>query len=85
MAGSYAAFSVKVRDKNGVVSSVGAGVSVAVRLEGEVADAAESPLTTDSNGDIASGSIAAASPGDNANFRVEEHEGGAASATQVLT
>jgi hypothetical protein len=83
--GDYAAFAVKVRDHNGVLSAVGAGVDVDVRVEGEVADAAESPLTTDSNGEIAAGSIAAASAGERVHFRVENYEGGAASATQVLT
>lgn len=82
---NYAAFAVKVRDHNGIVTNVGAGVDVAVRAEGEVADEAESPLTTDSNGEIAAGTLAGVAAGVRVHFRVEEHEGGAASATQVTT
>jgi chorismate synthase len=83
--GAYAAFTVKVRNYQGIVTNVGAGVDVAVREEGEVADAAESPLTTDSNGDIAGGTLAGIAAGTRVHFRVEDYEGGAASATQILT
>jgi hypothetical protein len=82
---NYAGFTVKVRNYQGIVTNVGAGVSVAVRAEGEVADEAESPLTTDSNGDIASGTLAGVTAGTRVHFRVEEYEGGSASATQVTT
>jgi hypothetical protein len=82
---SYAGFTVQVRDENGIVTNVGAGVSVAVRADGAGADAAESPLSTDSNGDIAPGTLAAITAGTLVHFRVEEHEGVAGSASQVTT
>lgn len=82
---NYAGFAVKVRAHNGVVTNVGAGVDVAVRAEGEVADEAESPLTTDSNGEIAAGTLAGVAVGVRVHFRVENYTGGAASATQVTT
>lgn len=82
---NYAEFAVQVRDENGVLTNVGAGVSVAVRVEGEVADEAESPLTTDSNGEIAAGSLAGVAAGTLVHFRVEEHEGASASASQITT
>lgn len=82
---SYAGFTVKVRDENGVVTPVGAGVSVKVRAEGAVADAAESPLTTDSNGAIAGGTLAAIAADTLVHFRVELEQGGAASASQYTT
>lgn len=71
----------------GEVERVGAGVDVAVRIEGEVADAAESPLSTDANGEIASGSIAAASAGDIAHFRIDNigGTGVSQSVAQTLT
>lgn len=81
----YAEFAVQVRDENGVLTNVGAGVSVAVRAEGEVADEAESPLTTDSNGEIAAGTLAGVAVGTLVHFRVEEHEGASASASQITT
>ena len=85
MAANYESFNVLTRDQNGVIDDVGAGLPVAVRIEGAGADAAESPLTTGANGVIAAGSIAAASPGDLLLFRVEELDGGAGLATQIAT
>lgn len=85
MAANYQGFYVNVKSAAGVISAVGAGVSVAVRLEGEMSDAAESPLSTDANGYIAAGSIAAASPDDKCFFRVEDYNGLAGNATQILT
>lgn len=82
---SYAGFVVKVRNRYGVVAPVGAGVDVAVRADGAVADAAESPLTTDSNGEITAGTLAAISAGTLVHFRVELEQGGAASASQITT
>lgn len=82
---SYAGFAVQVRDENGVITAAPAGVDVHVRAEGEMADAAESPLTTDSNGEIAAGTLAAIAVGTLVHFRVEELEGGAASASQITT
>lgn len=85
MAGAYLGFPVFKETELGVPEAVGAGVDVHVRIEGEVADAAESPLATDSNGEVAAGSIAAASAGDILYFRVENEDGLAGSGAQVLT
>lgn len=82
---SYAEFAVQVRDENGILTNVGAGVDVAVREDGAGADAAESPLTTDSNGEIAAGTLAAISAGTLVHFRVENEDGLAASASQITT
>lgn len=82
---SYAEFAVQVRDENGVITNVGAGISVKVRADGAGADAAESPLTTDSNGEIAAGTLAAISAGTLVHFRVENNGGVAASASQITT
>jgi hypothetical protein len=85
MAGSYEQFNVLVRDEDGVIDDVGAGVSVKVRINGAGADAAESPLTTGANGVIAAGSIAAAIAGDQLLFRVENLNGGAGLYSQIAT
>lgn len=85
MAGSYASFAVHIRSAVGVVSSPGSGLQVKVRLAGAGADAAESPLTTDANGEIAAGSIAAGSAGTKVYFRVENRNGIAGCVGQTLT
>jgi hypothetical protein len=85
MAGNYETFPVLVRDQNGVIDDVGAGVSVEVRIDGAGADAAESPLTTGANGVIAAGSIAAASAGDLLLFRVENQGGASGLLAQIAT
>lgn len=85
MAANYQGFYVNVKSAAGVITAVGASVSVAVRLEGAGSDAAESPLSTDANGYIAAGTIAAASSGDKCFFRVANYNGMAASAAQILT
>ncbi len=85
MAADYQGYAIFKEVEQGVPESVGAGVDVHVRLEGEVADAAESPLTTDSNGEIADGSIAAATAGDIALFRIEDLDGLASVVAQILT
>lgn len=72
-------------DTDGVKTYVGAGVSVKVRISGVGSDAAESPLTTDSSGNIASGSISAASAGNVLHFRVENRNGKAGTLSQVAT
>lgn len=82
---SYAGFTVQLRDENGVITDVGPGVSVKVRAEGAVADAAESPLTTGANGEIVAGTLAAIAAGTLVHFRVENFEGGAGSESQVTT
>ena len=71
-------------DADGILTQM-PGIDVDVRIKGEVADAAESPLTTDADGEIAAGSIAAASPGDILIFRIENDEGSAISVTQTAT
>lgn len=85
MAGNYVGFSVNYETTAGLITRVGAGVSVKCRKQGAGADAAESPLTTDSNGKIAGGSFAALSAGDIVNFRVENYNGMSASSAQTLT
>lgn len=81
----YLGFAVTYENDQGEVLPVGAGVEVKVRAEGEVADEAESPLTTDSNGEIAAGSLASVSAGTKVHFRVEEFLGMAFSIAQITT
>lgn len=85
MAGSYQSFPVLRQTTAGEYVNVGAGVSVKVRIAGAGSDAAESPLTTNSNGEIAAGTIAAASPGQIVYFRVENLNGLAGCVAQILT
>lgn len=85
MAADYQGFVIHKEVDLGVPESVGAGVDVHVRLKGAMSDAAESPLTTDAYGEIPDGSIAAASPGDIAYFRIEDLDGLAQSVAQTLT
>lgn len=82
---SYQGFAVTYEDEQGVVSSVGPGVDVLVRAQGAGADAAESPLTTDANGEIAAGTLAAIAAGTKVHFRVEEFQGMAFSIAQYTT
>ena len=84
MAGNYEAFAVMKYDENGVLTQRPA-IDVDVRIKGEVADAAESPLTTNADGEIVAGSIAAATAGDILIFRVENDDGSSSSVTQVAT
>lgn len=79
----YLGFAVTYENDQGVVLSVGSGVEVKVRAEGEVADEAESPLTTDANGEIADGSLASVTVGTKVHFRVEEFQGMAFSVAQI--
>ncbi len=85
MASNYEGFVVQVRDENGVVTNVGASVDVAVYDCTALADVAESPLTTDVNGEIAAGSLAALAAGTRVRFRVENYNGLAFSVSQVTT
>lgn len=85
MAGTYQAIAWKFESEPGIVLSVGTGISVKVRIDGAGSDAAESPLTTDANGEIASGSIAAGSAGTKVHFRIENYHGMAQSVAQLLT
>jgi len=85
MASNYAGFDVKYETTAGILTSVGPGVSVKIRAEGVGSDAAESPLTTDSNGHIASGSLAAIAVDTIVHFRVENFNGLAFSISQTTT
>lgn len=80
---SYAGFAVMYETTAGVPTRVGAGVSVKVRAQGAGSDAAESPLSTDSNGEIAGGTLAAISAGTTVHFRVENYNGLAFSVSQI--
>jgi hypothetical protein len=82
---NYEGFPVMYETTAGVPTSIGAGVDVLVRAQGEVSDAAESPLTTDANGEIAAGSLAAVDPGTVVYFRIELFEGMAGSVAQITT
>lgn len=81
---NYAEFYVQDEDEAGVITSVGAGVSVGVFSVALAADVAESPLTTDSDGKIAAGTATAA-VGDRLHFRVENYNGKAFSVSQITT
>jgi hypothetical protein len=85
MASNYAQFYVQAEDEAGVITSVGAGISVKVRKAGAGSDAAESPLTTDADGKIAAGSLAAIAAGSRVHFRVENYGGLAFSVSQITT
>lgn len=85
MASNYNGFPVMYETTAGVPTSVGAGVSVKCRKQGAGSDLAESPLTTDSNGEIASGSFASTTAGDVVHFRVENYTGLAGTYSQVTT
>lgn len=82
---SYAGFPVQFRDRYGVITAAGAGVEVHVRAEGEVADEAESPLTTDADGEIAAGTLAGVAAGTLVHFRVENEDGVSRSISQITT
>jgi hypothetical protein len=85
MASNYEGFVVMAYSTAGVLEHVGAGVSVKARLSGAGSDLAESPLTTDADGQIAAGSFASTSPGDIVNFRVENLLGLSNSVAQATT
>ena len=85
MASNYQGFPVTTIDPDGVQVSVGAGVSVKVREEGAGADVAESPLSTNADGEIVAGSLAAVAVGTVVHFRVELNNGVAASTSLITT
>lgn len=85
MPSDYLGFPVNYETTAGVITSVGAGVSVKVRADGAGSDAAESPLTTDSNGEIAAGTLSAIAVGTKVHFRVENFQGMAFSVSQITT
>lgn len=82
---SYQGFPVQFENEQGVIQSVGAGVEILVRAEGGGSDEPESPLTTDSNGEIAAGTLAGVAAGTKVHFRVEEFQGMAFSIAQFTT
>ena len=85
MASNYAGFTVMIRSAAGVMEAAGSGVSVAVREDGESSDVSESPLTTNSSGEIAAGSLSAVDAGKKVIFRVENHNGLAGCVAQITT
>lgn len=85
MASNYQGFPVTKEIVAGVKESVGAGVSVKVRVEGAGADVAESPLTTNGDGEIVAGSLAAVAVGTTVHFRVENLTGLSGNISQVTT
>lgn len=85
MASNYQGFAVNYKDEQGVIANVGAGVSVKIRLKGAGSDAAESPLTTNSDGEVADGTLAAIAVGSTVFFRVENFGGRAFSIAQITT
>jgi len=85
MAANYAALAVSYETTAGVITRVGASVSVKCRKEGAGSDLAESPLSTNSSGEIAAGSFASGVAGEVVHFRVENYNGLAFSVSQVLT
>lgn len=85
MPSNYESIRWQVRDLNGVLVNVGAGVDVHVYDATAEADVAESPLTTDVNGETAAGTLAAVAAGTRVRFRIENLNGMATSRTQVTT
>jgi hypothetical protein len=85
MASNYQGFVVTKQTTDGEIVHVGSGVSVRARVEGAGSDVAESPLTTDSNGEIAAGSFAAVAVGTKVHFRVENLTGLAGTLSQITT
>ncbi len=85
MASNYAGFPVTKETAAGVIESVGSGVSVKCRKDGAGSDLAESPLTTNSDGEIVAGSFASTTAGDVVHFRVENVVGLAGCISQTTT
>jgi hypothetical protein len=82
---SYDGFAVSYETTDGIQLSVGDAVQVKVRAEGAGADAAESPLLTNADGEIEAGTLAAIAVGTVVHFRVENYNGMAFSVSQVTT
>jgi hypothetical protein len=85
MASNYEMINWQFRDADGVLTSLPAGVDVHVYDVTAEVDVAESPLTTDSNGETPAGTFAAVAVGTRVRFRIENYEGLATSRTQVTT
>jgi hypothetical protein len=83
--GTYETIAWHFRDVDGVLTNVGAGVSVKVRRVGASSDLAASPLTTNSDGETVSGTLAGTSVDDLVNFRIENFNGMATSRTVRMT
>ena len=81
MSSAYETIAWHFRDVDGVLTQVGAGVSVKVRKVGAGSDLAESPLTTNSDGETLAGTYASTTAGDLVNFRIENFNGMATSRT----
>ncbi len=85
MPSNYLEFAVTYETTAGVIASVGAAVDVAVRAVGEIADSADSPLTTISGGIIEAGTLSDIAAGTVVHFRVENYNGMAMSIAQTTT
>lgn len=81
---TYKSFYVYDQDENGVLDAVPAAVSVILYNVTQSATPAESPLSTDANGNVAAGSLAAGNPGDRVAFRVDGRNGVSNSIIQIL-
>lgn len=84
MASNYPAIQFQVETAPGVIENLPAGVTVKARADGSGSDVAESPFTTDADGQVAAGSFAGEGPSTIVHFRVENYNGMATS-TAVLT
>lgn len=85
MPSDYEGFPVTTIDPFGVQVSVGPGIDVLVRAEGAGSDSADSPLTTNGDGEIDPGTLSDITAGTVVHFRVEEFEGVSASTSQRTT
>lgn len=78
MATTYEQFPVMTATAGGVMTKVGSGVSVSVRELGAGSPVAESPLTTNSDGEISAGSISSLADGDSIEFYITSPIAGSA-------
>jgi len=84
MASDYLNFPCLIEESAGIVTKL-AGATVKVRVDGAGSDVAESPLTSDANGEIAAGSLAAVAAGTLVHFRIELSGGMSGSIAQITT
>lgn len=85
MPSDYAGFAVQYETTLGIIESVGAGVDVYVWDADAEADSADSPLTTNSDGEIVAGTLSDVAVGTTVHFRVENFNGLAFSVSQITT
>ena len=85
MASSYQKIAWTYETTAGTFTPLPVSISVKARIQGAGADVAESPLTTNANGEIVAGSFAAVAVGTIVNFRVENYNGMAFSVAQTTT